>query len=97
MHLYSENPQKRRHSALIAKQTAEFLAAGGEITKVPSTYFYPTPGYKWIAKKGMDYTSWDRHGALYYKDLPANAGGYFQAGDGCYVTKPAPTSGRGVY
>ena len=85
MHLYSENPQRRRHSAMIARQTAEFLAAGGEITKVPSTYFYPTPGYKWIAKKGMDYTSWDRHGSLWFKD--------HDLGEGNYMTKKAKAEG----
>jgi len=89
MHLYSENPQKRRHSEKIARQTEEFLANGGEITKVTSTHFYPVIGMRWIAKKRMDYSTWRQHGSMTYlkeamtKDL----------GDGNSITVTAPFEG----
>jgi hypothetical protein len=80
--LYSIHPTKRRMSARIAKLTEEYLARGGVIEKLPSVHYYPIPSMKWIADKGMDYTSWERWG---FAQVARNAD---QLEQGCYVTLP---------
>jgi hypothetical protein len=88
--LYSIHPTKRRMSARIAKLTEEYLTRGGVIEKVPSVHYYPIPSMKWIADKGMDYTSWNRQGGLGYNAYIQDV---INLDEGCFMTKPAPFEG----
>jgi len=91
--LYSIHPIKRRMSARIAKLTEEYLARGGVIEKVPSVHYYPIPSMKWIADKGMDYMTWNRHGGLGYGEKIYEQ--LVELNDGCFMTKSAPFEGDG--
>ena len=74
-------------SEIIASLTRDYLDGGGVITICPITRVYPIPSMKWIADRGMDYSSWNQHDGLGHK--------YVQAvGDGCYATKPCPFEGH---
>ena len=89
MHLYSVNPQKQRHSEMIARQTEEFLARGGEIEVVDNVHYYPNIGMRWIARAGMDYSTWRRHGSrTYLKEAMA-----VSLGNGNIMTQAAPFEG----
>jgi hypothetical protein len=87
--LYSIHPTKRRMSVRIAKLTEEYLARGGVIEKVPSVHYYPIPSMKWIADKGMDYTSWIKHGSVAYRSMLLRR----DLGDGNEITSAAPFEG----
>lgn len=43
----------------IERQTQEFLARGGQIEKLPTKRKVPR-SKRWIAKRGMDYTPWQK-------------------------------------
>ena len=89
--LYSIHPTKRRMSARIAKLTEEYLACGGVIERVPSIHYYPIPSMKWIADKGMDYTSWNRRGGLGFGTKIYEQ--VVELNEGCFMTKSAPFEG----
>ena len=85
--LYSIHPIKRRMSARVAKLTEEYLARGGVIEKVPSVHYYPIESMKWIADKGMDYTTWSSMGG---PDMFSDSAMQV-IGEGCYLTRPKKT------
>jgi len=53
------NKEKLREE--IAKQTEEYLAAGGEIEVIPPVRFCPK-SMGWARERGLDWMPWERHG-----------------------------------
>ena len=80
--------EKESMREVIKRLTTEYLSRGGVITICPITRVYPIPSMKWIADKGMDYSSWVQFDGLGsgYKLVES-------LGDGGYATKMAPFEG----
>ena len=56
----------------IAREVAAFLSRGGQIEEVESKRVSPDH-MKWIARRGMDYSTWDEIGG---EDWYRRAGGF---------------------
>jgi hypothetical protein len=71
---------KHRDSIAIELLTQIYLDNGGVITLCESIYRVPK-SMSWLVGKGVDYSSWDQHGAKY-----KYSASYLEIGDGSYVT-----------
>ena len=78
---------KERLRKAIARQTHEYLDAGGVIEQVPRVIFCPA-NMHWARKRGWDYTPWTKLGSDEGMELQE------RLEEGCYRTKPAPVGGK---